>query len=61
MIILEENFQWHLEAFESELFIYNLNVNSYQFYRQIFCAHTEKSSQLKFRQKHLHKLHEKHT
>jgi len=22
MIILEENFKWHLEAFESELFIY---------------------------------------
>jgi len=40
MIILEENFQWHSEAFASELFIYNLNVNSYQFYRQNFlCAH----------------------
>jgi len=24
MIILEENFKWHLEAFASELFIYSL-------------------------------------
>jgi len=24
MIILEENFKWHLEAFESEQFIYTL-------------------------------------
>jgi len=27
MIILEENFKWHLEAFASELFIYNLELN----------------------------------
>jgi len=26
MIILEENFKWHLEAFASELFIYNLQL-----------------------------------
>jgi len=25
MIILEENFKWHLEAFASELFIYTHN------------------------------------
>jgi len=24
MIILEENFKWHLEAFASELFIYTI-------------------------------------
>jgi len=24
MIILEENFKWHLEAFASELFIYSI-------------------------------------
>jgi len=24
MIILEENFKWHLEAFASELFIYSV-------------------------------------
>jgi len=27
MVILEENFKWHLEAFASELFIYNLDKN----------------------------------
>jgi len=27
MIILEENFKWHLEAFASELFICNLDIN----------------------------------
>ncbi len=27
MLILEENFTWHLEAFASELFIYNLLNN----------------------------------
>jgi len=26
MIILEENFKWHLEAFASELFKYFLNI-----------------------------------
>jgi len=26
MIILEENFKWHLEAFASELFIYTCNI-----------------------------------
>jgi len=26
MIILEENFKWHLEAFASELFIYMLKI-----------------------------------
>jgi len=26
MIILEENFKWHLEAFASELFIYILYI-----------------------------------
>jgi len=26
MIILEENFKWHLEAFASELFKYYLNI-----------------------------------
>jgi len=26
MIILEENFKWHLEAFASELFIYTVYV-----------------------------------
>jgi len=26
MIILEENFKWHLEAFASELFIYKCNL-----------------------------------
>jgi len=25
MIILEENFKWHLEAFASELFIYTIS------------------------------------
>jgi len=29
MIILEENFQWHLEAFASELFIYTISVTFY--------------------------------
>jgi len=28
MIILEENFKWHLEAFASELFIYSILRNS---------------------------------
>jgi len=27
MIILEENFKWHLEAFASELFICRININ----------------------------------
>jgi len=27
MIILEENFKWHLEAFASELFIYKFDQN----------------------------------
>jgi len=26
MIILEENFKWHLEAFASELFIYSAHL-----------------------------------
>ncbi len=26
MLILEENFKWHLEAFASELFIFTLNA-----------------------------------
>jgi len=26
MIILEENFKWHLEAFASELFIYTMVI-----------------------------------
>jgi len=26
MIILEENFKWHLEAFASELFIYSNSI-----------------------------------
>jgi len=29
MIILEENFKWHLEAFASELFIYCFWSNNY--------------------------------
>jgi len=29
MIILEENFKWHLEAFASELFIYNTIENQW--------------------------------
>jgi len=29
MIILEENFKWHLEAFASELFIYNIYINMF--------------------------------
>ncbi len=29
MLILEENFRWHLEAFASELFIYNITQNKY--------------------------------
>jgi len=28
MIILEENFKWHLEAFASELFILSINIAS---------------------------------
>jgi len=31
MIILEENFKWHLEAFASELFIYTLHSTIYKF------------------------------
>jgi len=34
MIILEENFKWHLEAFASELFIYRHTVH--QVYMQCF-------------------------
>ncbi len=26
MLILEENFRWHLEAFASELFIYSIYI-----------------------------------
>jgi len=26
MVILEENFKWHLEAFASELFIYRMTL-----------------------------------
>jgi len=29
MIILEENFKWHLEAFVSELFIYHFYMYSF--------------------------------
>jgi len=29
MIILEENFKWHLEAFASELFIYSFRRHFY--------------------------------
>jgi len=33
MIILEENFKWHLEAFASELFIYNFTEQNNCFQR----------------------------
>jgi len=36
MIILEENFQWHLEAFASELFIYSLIVNVFKRVIELF-------------------------
>jgi len=29
MVILEQNFKWHLEAFASELFIYKKSVEPY--------------------------------
>jgi len=29
MVILEENFKWHLEAFASELFIYIYNTHTH--------------------------------
>jgi len=28
IIIKEENFKWHLEAFASELFKYNMNIEN---------------------------------
>jgi len=36
MIILEENFKWHLEAFASELFMYCSFIN-----RQDHCENTD--------------------
>jgi len=40
MIILEENFKWHLEAFASELFIYY--IQHYKHYNVVlfFFSHT---------------------
>jgi len=34
MIILEENFKWHLEAFASELFIFTISMNTMQHIKQ---------------------------
>jgi len=38
MVIIEEHFKWHLEAFASELFICNSFINFYFILSYVFAA-----------------------
>jgi len=54
MVILEQNFKWHLEAFASELFKYH--INKYHKYHEIFSLANVIVIIISFIQTHLARL-----